>query len=165
VKFLNSFLSGIENLLAGGALAAAAALTILEVLLRYLFGYSIYWSHEAVIFLIIYSTFIGASIALRYNEHVGVDLITFFLGPLGKRAIKILSASLLIIYSVVYASLGWIMVTQPHIINTVSPSLRIPLWIVQMAVPIGMTLVFLRACEMLYKVIISVEVSREIEGR
>lgn len=161
---LNRIVAGVENFLAGGALAVAAGLTVLEVLLRYIFDYSIYWSHEAVIFLVIYSTFIGASIALRYNEHVGVDLVTFLLGPRGKKVIKIVSASLLITYAAVFAALGWLMISQPHIINTMTPSLRIPLWIVQAAVPIGMSLVLLRACEMLYRIITDDEALNEAGG-
>ena len=65
----------IENGLAGLTLAAATILAIVAVLARYFFNYIIFWSEEAVIYLIICSTFIGAVITLRHNEHVGVNVL------------------------------------------------------------------------------------------
>lgn len=150
---LNNILSWIENFLAAGALALAAAITITEVLLRTLFSYSIYWSHEAVIFLIIYSTFIGASVALRHNEHVGVDLLSYLLNEYGKWLLNLIAAVLTMAYTAAFAVLGWLMTTQPHIINTLSPSLKLPLWLIQMALPIGMTLLFIRSVELTYRLL------------
>lgn len=146
----NVVLSWIEDILATGALGLAAVLTILEVLLRSFFNFSIYWSHEAVIFLIIYSTFIGASIALRHNEHVGVDLLSYLLNSYGKWLLKVIAAVLTIGYTAAFAVLGWLMIMQPHIISTLSPSLKFPLWLIQMALPIGMTLLLIRSVQLTY---------------
>ncbi|HEY6753027.1 MAG TPA: TRAP transporter small permease subunit, partial [Rubrobacteraceae bacterium] len=69
---LDRILTAIENTLAALALGGASLLACLQVILRYLFNYTIFWSEEATIYLLILSTFIGAVITLRHNEHVNV---------------------------------------------------------------------------------------------
>lgn len=144
-------LTFIENGLAGLTLGAAAILAIVAVILRTLFGYIIFWSEEAVIYLIICSTFVGAVITLRHNEHVGVDVLSFALGPRGKRALAMLCALLVAIYCGVLGVLGWIMLTEPSASNIVTPALKLPLWVVQISLPVGLTLMFVRALEILYR--------------
>lgn len=144
-------LTWIENGVAGLALGSAAIMAILQVILRFFFNYIIFWSEEVVIYLIILSTFVGAVITLRHNEHVGVDLLSAFLKERGKRALGALSALLVALYCGVIGALGWVMITEPAALNVVTPALKLPLWIVQLSLPIGLTLMFLRALEIVYR--------------
>lgn len=148
---LGQIISYIENTLAALALGIATILTIINVILRTFFSYSIFWGEEAVIYLIIFSVFIGTSIALRYNEHVGVDVVSFLFKERGKWVLAMLGALLLVIYCGAFGMLAWKMITNPAVHTSVSPALKIPLWIVQLSVPIGLTLLFLRAAELLYR--------------
>ncbi len=141
----------IENGLAGLTLAAATILAIVAVITRYLFNYIIFWSEEAVIYLIICSTFIGAVITLRHNEHVGVNVLAAVLGPRGNRVLVALSALLVAFYCGVFGFFGWLMVTEPAARNIVTPALNVPLLVVQISLPIGLTLMFFRALEILYR--------------
>jgi len=141
----------IENGLAGLTLAAATILAIVAVLARYLFNYIIFWSEEAVIYLIICSTFIGAVITLRHNEHVGVNVLAAVLGPRGNRVLVALSTLLIALYCGVFGFFGWLMVTEPASRNIVTPALNVPLLVVQISLPIGLTLMFFRALEILYR--------------
>ena len=68
-------LTTVENVLAAGSLGLAALVAIVAVLLRSASAYVIFWSEEAVIHLVITSTFFGAVVALRHSEHVGVDIL------------------------------------------------------------------------------------------
>ena len=148
---IDRVLTLIENGLAGLTLAAATILAIVAVITRYLFNYIIFWSDEAVIYLIICSTFIGAVITLRHNEHVGVNVLSAVLGPRGNRVLVALSALLIALYCGVFGFLGWLMVTEPAARNIVTPALNVPLWVVQISLPIGLTLMFFRALEILYR--------------
>jgi C4-dicarboxylate transporter, DctQ subunit len=141
----------IENGLAGLTLAAATILAIVAVIARYLFNYIIFWSEEAVIYLIICSTFIGAVITLRHNEHVGVNVLAAVLGPRGNRVLVALSTLLIALYCGVFGFFGWLMVTEPAARNIVTPALNVPLLVVQISLPIGLTLMFFRALEILYR--------------
>ncbi len=148
---LDRILTGIENALAALALGGASLLACLQVILRYLFGYTIFWSEEATIYLLILSTFIGAVITLRHNEHVSVDVLSFVFGERGKRALAVLSALLVVAYCAIFGAYAWILVTEPAALRIVTPALRLPLWVVELSLPIGLTLMFLRALEMLYR--------------
>ncbi len=147
----DQILTWIENGVAGLALSGAAIIAIVQVILRTFFNHIIFWSEEAVIYLIILATFVGAVITLRHNEHVGVDVLPVFLKERGKKAFTVLSALLVALYCGVFGVLGWIMLTEPAATNVVTPALKLPLWVVQIALPIGLTLMFLRALEIVYR--------------
>jgi C4-dicarboxylate transporter DctQ subunit len=147
----DQILTWIENGIAGLALGGAAIIAIIQVILRTFFNYIIFWSEEAVIYLIILATFVGAVITLRHNEHVGVDLLPVFLKK-WKKAFGVLSALLVALYCGVFGTLGWLMITEPAALNVVTPALKLPLWVVQIALPIGLTLMFLRALEIIDRI-------------
>lgn len=146
----DQILTWIENGVAGLALSGAAIIAIVQVILRTFFNHIIFWSEEAVVYLIILSTFVGAVITLRHNEHVGVDLLPVFFKRL-ENAFGVLSALLVALYCGVIGTLGWLMLTEPAATNVVTPALKLPLWMVQLALPIGLTLMFLRALEIVYR--------------
>jgi C4-dicarboxylate transporter, DctQ subunit len=148
---IDRVLALIENGLAGLTLGAATILAIVSVIGRSLFDYILFWSDEAVIYLIICSTFIGAVITLRHNEHVGVNVLSAVLGPRGNRVLAALCALLIALYCGVFGFFGWVMVTEPAARNIVTPALNMPLWVVQISLPIGLTLMFFRALEILYR--------------
>jgi C4-dicarboxylate transporter DctQ subunit len=147
----DQILTWIENGIAGLALSGAAIIAIVQVILRTFFNHIIFWSEEAVIYLIILATFVGAVITLRHNEHVGVDVLPVFLKERGKKAFGVLSALLVALYCAVFGTLGWVMITEPAALNVVTPALKLPLWVVQISLPIGLTLMFLRALEIVYR--------------
>ena len=115
------------------------------------FGESWFWTEEAVIYLIIYSTFVGAVITLRHNEHVSVDILGVFFKDKGKKWLALVAGLVTIVYLVIMSYLGWQLLAEPFSRTTVTPVLKLPLWVVELAVPIGMTLMLLRAIEMLWR--------------
>ncbi len=148
---LDRTLTLIENTVAAASLGLAALLAILGVILRYTFGYVIFWGEEAVIYLIILSTFVGAVVTLRHNEHVNIDILPLLLGERGKRAVAVIGALMTVVYCAVIGGYAWLMITEPAAQDSITPALRLPLWIVQLTVPIGLTLMLLRALEILYR--------------
>jgi C4-dicarboxylate transporter DctQ subunit len=142
VQRFDRVLTRIENVLAASALGLATIIAIVAVLLRYLFGIFLFWSEEAIIYLIIYSTFLGAVITLRHNEHVNVDIFGAFLKA---------RAAITVAYLVCIGFFAWLLLFEPFSTSTITPSLKLPLWVVEAAVPIGLTLMLLRALEILVR--------------
>lgn len=56
-----------------GMVAVMTILIIIQVFLRYLFLFSLSWSEEIARYLMIWVSFLGASLALKYGMHVGVE--------------------------------------------------------------------------------------------
>jgi TRAP-type C4-dicarboxylate transport system permease small subunit len=151
VQRFDRVLTRIENVLAAGALGLATIIAIVAVILRYAFGTFLFWSEEAIIYLIIYSTFLGAVITLRHNEHVNVDIFAVFLKERGKRMVALLGGAMTLVYLGAIGFFAWLLLFEPFSTATVTPSLKLPLWVVEAAVPIGLTLMFLRALEILVR--------------
>ena len=149
----DSILSKLENILAAGSLGAAALLAIVAVLLRTFFNEIIFWSEEAIIYLVIFSTFLGAVITLRHNEHVNVDVVAVFLKERGKQVMAIIGVLITLIYLGAVGYFAWILIFEPRSSATVTPALELPLWVVTLPLPIGFTLMFLRAIEILVRLI------------
>lgn len=144
-------LTGVENVVASAALAAAAAIAIAAVVLRYLFNVLIFWSEEAVIYLILLSVFVGAVITLRHDEHVKVDLLAIVLKGRARLVLQVLATLITLVYLGCLGAYGWILLFEPASRNTVTPALKLPLWVVYFALPLGFTLMFLRTLEVLLR--------------
>jgi len=148
---LDRALTLVENVLAAGALAAATAIAMIGVISRYLFTYVIFWAEELTIFLIIFSTFLGAVVTLRHHEHVNVDILPTLIRRL-RRGFAVLAGLITIAYCVLIGFYAWAMVLDPIARNTVTPALKLPLWVVEVAIPVGLTLMLLRSLEMVWRV-------------
>lgn len=148
---LDSILTKVENVLAAGSLGAAALLAIVAVILRTFFNEIIFWSEEAIIYLVIFSTFLGSVITLRHNQHVNVDIIAVFMKDRGKKVMAVIGTLVLLVYLGIVGYFGWLLIFEPQTQNTITPAMHLPLWVVTLSLPIGFTLMFLRALEILVR--------------
>ncbi|MGJ7539094.1 TRAP transporter small permease [Brevibacterium luteolum] len=155
MSVFDTILSKIENALAGGALVLATLLAVFAVILRNVTGDVIFWSEEAIIYLIICSTFFGAVVALRNNEHVAVDILPTLLRGRTKKAIVLVGGFATVVYAGFIGYLSWALITEPFSRTTVTPALKMPLWVVELSLAAGMSLFFLRALAMLLHAVFS----------
>lgn len=58
-----------------GAVAVMTVIIIIQVFMRYLFLFSLSWSEEVARYLMIWVSFLGASLALKYGFHIGVEFV------------------------------------------------------------------------------------------
>ena len=63
------------------ASAAMIAVVLLQVICRYLFNSSLFWSEELARMLLVQITFLGASAAFHGRLHIAVDFMTSRAGP------------------------------------------------------------------------------------
>jgi len=116
-------------------------LTIVLVILRYGFNESIIGGNEIMEYLFIYTTAIGAAVALGRREHIK---ITWFVDKLSHRSRKLADVCgfLLIAFInavMIYYSIPWIR----SVGGFESPILRLPNRTIQFIIPIGCVLVIL----------------------
>jgi TRAP-type C4-dicarboxylate transport system permease small subunit len=118
-------------------LAAMAAMVFANIVLRFVTDASILWVEEVSRYLMIWLTFLGGGLVLRYGGHVGIDTLQEAL-PRRAAAIRAVIAVLLagffvfmVAIGVRYASLAW---------SQTTPVLGIPVGAVYLAIPIGFTL-------------------------
>lgn len=116
-------------------------LTILLVILRYGFNTAIIGGNEAMEYLFIYTTAIGAAVALGKREHIK---ITYFVDKLPLAVKGVVNVLDLILIGFINGVMIWYSIPWIKSVGSFeSPVLRIPNMIVQASVPIGCSLVIL----------------------
>ena len=116
-------------------------LTVLLVVLRYGFNTAIIGGNEAMEYLFIYTTAIGAAVALGRRNHIK---ITYFVDKLPGRLRRVVDVSDLVLIGFINGVMIWYGIPWIRSVGSFeSPVLRIPNMIVQASIPIGCGLVIL----------------------
>lgn len=79
---------GVDVLIAG-LLALMVVLTFANVVLRYAFSSGFVWSEEVTRLSFIYLVYLGAVLAFRDNEHLGVDTLIGKASPLAQKVLYV----------------------------------------------------------------------------
>lgn len=138
-----------EEMLVVGLMALASYLTFQEVVMRYVFGIGWSGSYEITTMSLIWCTFIGISLGVRENIHIGVDLLVKKFPPKTQKILLVISILLCILFGIIVAVKGF---QFSHFISRsrlLSRDLRIPMEIGYLAVPVGGVLICLRFIERL----------------
>jgi TRAP-type C4-dicarboxylate transport system permease small subunit len=121
-------------------LAAMAVMVFANVALRFLTDHSIVWVEEVSRYLMIWLTFLGAGLVLRYGGHIGIDTLQSAFPRHGFAIRVAIYALLLAFFGTMlwlgsrYAILAWAQTT---------PVMQIPIGVVYLAIPIGFGLLML----------------------
>jgi TRAP-type C4-dicarboxylate transport system permease small subunit len=117
------------------------SLTIVLVVLRYGFDSTIIGGNEAMEYIFIYTTALGAAVSVGRDEHIKIPFFKDKLKGRYNRGVTIFNFFLIgfINAVMVWYSLPWIRSAGYF----ESPVLRIPNWIVQISIPVGCILVIL----------------------
>jgi TRAP-type C4-dicarboxylate transport system permease small subunit len=134
---IDNTISRIESLLLATGVLLMALNTISNVVGRFVFQSSIFFSEELNRILIILITFAGISYAARQGRHIRMSAIFDALPP---RPRKILMVVIALVTAVFMFGLAWY--STQYILTQagrgrVLPSLQIPVWIILVWVPVG----------------------------
>ena len=134
---IDNAISRIESVLLAAGVLLMGANTIANVVGRFVFQESIFFSEELNRILIILITFAGISYAARQGRHIRMTAIFDTLPP-GPR--KVLMIVIALVTATFMLGLAWYslqyIITQAGR-GRVLPSLQIPVWIILVWVPVG----------------------------
>ena len=112
-----------------------------QVFCRYVLNHSLFWSEELARYLLVWLTFLGASVAYYRGMHPGIDVIYVRLPDTVRKAaavtVHLLSMALfaiMIIFGVKFAY---------FIRHQISPALYLPKWLVFTIIPLSGTVLML----------------------
>ena len=145
-KFLNNF----EEFIVVPLVAVMTAVIILQVFFRYVLKGSLPWSEELARYLMIWVTFVGASIGVKRGAHIGVEVLVMALPKNVQTIVKYVGGIITIIFCIVVfgASLG--ILHRQIVGNQISPAMRIPMWWAYGAIPAGTLLMTIRFIQILF---------------
>ncbi|MGV8856369.1 MAG: TRAP transporter small permease subunit [Devosia sp.] len=93
----------------GWAIFLAFAITVFEVISRYVFNSPTFWAHESTTFLIAAIFLIGGPIALARDKHIRVRMIYDAVSPATRRWLDIFNSLVAMTFFAGLAYAGWIM--------------------------------------------------------
>lgn len=147
-KKFDNIVSNIEEwtlfIIVMGALLSLFA----NVVLRYGFNYNLAWSQELVRIVIIYSTFVGASVAVRQRAMIKIDAIVQIF-PRLQRGLTLYSNILMLIFACMMVYYGYQMTHMQFLTNQTTIIMQIPLVIVYTIMPMMGVMVFIRTVQVM----------------
>ena len=99
-KFLQKY-DKFEEYLLIGSLVFNVLLIFSQILMRTIFNYSLSWTEELSRYIFIWQTWLGTSIALKYKQHIRVEiLINIFKKAKNKKILEISANLIWIAFSI-----------------------------------------------------------------
>jgi TRAP-type C4-dicarboxylate transport system permease small subunit len=134
---IDRLIARIEAVMLAAGVLLMAANTIANVVGRFVFQSSIFFSDELNSVLIILITFAGISYAARHGRHIRMSAIYDTLPPRGRNlmmiAIAIITA--IFMFGLCWYSIGYIETQASR--GRLLPALQIPIWVTLVWVPVG----------------------------
>ncbi|MCL6448547.1 MAG: TRAP transporter small permease [Armatimonadetes bacterium] len=165
ISSLVTLLDAAEIWLAGLTLGVASLLVFISVILRYCFHYSVSAFEEIIRYLIIWSTFLGGSALLRRNGHITIDILIVRLKERQRLILQTFAYILGIVFCALLTIKGFGLVEQSIRVGAKSMStLRLPMYIPQLAVPVGGLLMMFRFGQKVYENLTFLSGAKESRG-
>ena len=124
-----------------------------NVVLRYGFNYSLAWSEELVREVIIYTTFIGCSAAVKNRSMIKIDASVQLLPKL-KMPLTYFSNFVVMIFAVMMIYYGALMVEMQHRTQQTTIIMEIPYVVLYSILPLMGTMMLIRAIQVVYQDIV-----------
>ena len=150
--------------IAGLLVLLCGFMIVYEVICRGLFNAPTEWVTEIATYCVVIAGFLGMGVAYAGKKHIHVDIFLSKLSAKARCYIEIITSVIGIFYSYLFMVYSWDMVMLSIEYNNCAPTtLGTPLWIPQMAMPIGMAVLLLQIVCTLLEDIIKVK-SNTFEG-
>jgi C4-dicarboxylate transporter DctQ subunit len=134
----------IGGIAAGILIILTTCMTTFDVISRAVFNQPTIWATELSIYAIIGSCFLGSAYAVRSYSHITVDLLVNLLSDKMKKTFSYTSNVLGLIFSIIFTIYGFGHVLGTYKLGTTSSSLlRIPMYLPELFLPLGGTLLCL----------------------
>jgi TRAP-type C4-dicarboxylate transport system permease small subunit len=91
------FIKNIEEILASIAISVTVLMAIINVFLRYGFGFVMPWSEELSVICFIWAVYFGISSCYKHKLHMGIDVILALLPDAAQRPFQLIISSFLLI--------------------------------------------------------------------
>jgi C4-dicarboxylate transporter DctQ subunit len=143
VKVVSDFIESIEKALAVVFMFAMTVILTAAVVFRYFLNAPIFWAGEVSIFLMVWLTFLGGSLGLKYKSQAAVLIVVDYLPEKIQKIITFIANLLILAFLLLlmYYSYQWIL--SSNVALQKSSALRMPMWIAYVSVPIGLTFAFI----------------------
>ncbi|MCP4345770.1 MAG: TRAP transporter small permease [Desulfobacterales bacterium] len=150
LDFLDKVLTFFEEWTLFITVMVALVALFINVVLRYSINYSLAWSEELVREVIIYTTFIGCSAAIRNRSMIKIDALVQLV-PVLKAPLTYFSNIVTLIFAGMMIYYGWLMAALQIQTNQKTIIMQIPLVYLYAILPLMGTMMFIRTVQVIYE--------------
>ncbi|MCM3716167.1 TRAP transporter small permease [Alkalihalobacillus oceani] len=140
----DAIMESVESYLVFLLLFAMLFFVFIGVIFRYGFGFTLSWGEELPRYIMIWATFIGASLGVKKGSHISVDALEAFLPLAAKRVVVVISYVISLAFCIVILAIGVPFIGSLADSGQLSPALRIPMYFAYLAVLIGIGMMAIR---------------------
>ncbi|MCC8193780.1 MAG: TRAP transporter small permease [Deltaproteobacteria bacterium] len=161
IKKYSAFLDQVDRVLFAllAILSATMVIVILyQVVLRYCFAAANVWAEELARFMFVWVTTLGASIAIRRNSHLRIDLLVDALKPKPRFILQIVCYTAIFLFLLYLCYLGFDLMSRTMVNK--SAGLRVPMAYPYAAIPVGSAFMALSCIEGIAKKVVELPTLR-----
>jgi C4-dicarboxylate transporter, DctM subunit len=135
--------------ISGWSVFAVGLFVLYEVIMRSWFKAPTMWVTDVSTYVLAWFCFMTAAYGLKTGSHIEVDVLTHALKPRTKTILHLVSLAMVFVYVVIFAYFGWDMVQESYTRHQATPNLlHFPVWVVQLGLGIGSTILVLQTIRM-----------------
>jgi len=108
-----------------------------QVISRYFIGASLTWSEELCRYLYVWECWLGVSLTQRYDRHIKLLFLVERLSPGRKKISEVIASVFSVGCALILAYYGFKLVLFSNALGSVSPALKLPMWIFYFCLPLG----------------------------
>jgi C4-dicarboxylate transporter DctQ subunit len=139
VKYISDIIASFEKKLAMILMFTMAVIVALAVFFRYVINVPLFWAGEVSIFLLIYITFLGGSLGLKYKTQASVTILIDYLPGKMKQLVLIVAHIFMLLFMAIILFYSYKWVSSPNVFIQHSSAMLLPMWIPYSIVPVGLS--------------------------
>ena len=126
------------------SLSAMLVVVLIATFCRYTQIIVLEWPDELTRYLMMWMVFIGCGLAAAKGSHFAIEAVYVLLPHRGKRILTILKTIVtdLLLLFILYLSIN--MTQKQLIMGQTSPAMKIPMWFMYLAIPVGCLLMMIQ---------------------
>lgn len=166
-SILAAIANGLDTCLVWLSIFLCAALTvnmITAVFFRYVLNDALYWADELSLVFFAWLTFLGGSLAIKRSEMAAVTIVLDRLPEQTRKWVLVGVQISIVIFCVILGYYSFIWVQSPSVVNMVSSTLAVSMWIIYLIVPISMICIVIFALDNLRKLLVENKLEGGVEG-
>lgn len=141
---VNKVLDRIEGLAMVLLMLVATIVAIIQVIARYVFNNSLFWSEETILYSLISMSFLAGSMGVRYSAHICVEVLPLMVGPRFDGYVKFLANLMGAIFAATLVYYGTRLTINTGNMGQLSPAMQVPVAYIYAMIPISGVFMLLR---------------------
>lgn len=164
MKKLISIYNKLEEYFLVYTMVLMVVIVFVQVIFRYILNDSLSWSEELVRYIFIWQVWLGASLGMRINEHIRVDMFVKLLPSAPQKVMNVLADILVLAFYVFLIVYGFEYLASVIAKDMTSTALQLPLSWVYASLPVGSAIIALRYVVLVGKSVVSLFRKTDDEG-